>query len=223
MRNAGKLVVAVAVGVLAGSGPAAAQANPVLTHLGHVREAFRGTPEGKGLLPTALAEAAVVTRHAELASRSGANLDALKAHAGHIVHAIEPAEGMTGPGLGYGLKKAAAAVATHVDLAAQSEGAPDGVRTHAGHVAASAANTVSRADQILALAKRVQAAGSVEEAAGLVEQLNALAQQLLPGVDANGDGRIGWQDGEGGLQHVEQHVNLLAQAVSGGPGHDASF
>ena len=34
-------------------------------------------------------------------------------------------------------------------------------------------------------------------------------------VDANGDGQVGWQTGEGGLQHVEQHVNFMRQAASG--------
>jgi hypothetical protein len=26
---------------------------------------------------------------------------------------------------------------------------------------------------------------------------------------------VGWQTGEGGLQHVEQHVNFMRQAASG--------
>ncbi|MCI0432544.1 MAG: hypothetical protein L0271_02685 [Gemmatimonadetes bacterium] len=192
-----------------------AQASPVLTHLGHVREAFRGTPEGKGLLPTAIAEAEMAARHAALATRSTENLEAMKTHAAHVLHAIEPAEGMTGPGLGYGLKKAVSDVVTHIELAAQSEGAPEGVTAHAGHITASATNTLARADQMVTLVRQIQGATTTEQAATLVAQLNTLGEQLVAGVDANGDGRTGWQEGEGGLQHVRQHVDLMAQAASG--------
>jgi hypothetical protein len=47
--------------------------------------------------------------------------------------------------------------------------------------------------------------------------MNTIAAQLVPGVDANGDGRIGWQENEGGLQQAEQHVGLLktAEGITG--------
>lgn len=191
------------------------QSSPVRTHVGHLTTAFNGTPNGQGLLPTAVAEAAVVAQHAALAAKNTTNLDAMKLHASHVLHAVEPDEGATGPGSGYGLKKAANAVATHIELAAKAEGASQNVATHSNHIATSARNTVKRADQIIALAKQIQAATTAEAAAALVTQLNTLAGQLAAGFDANGDGRIGWQEGEGGLQHVEQHVNLLLEAEGG--------
>jgi hypothetical protein len=190
---------------------AAQQANPAHTHIGHVLDAFTGTPNGQGLLPTAVAEAKIVAQHAALAAGDLANLEAMKRHAGHILHAVDPAESASGPGLGYGLKKAAANAATHVGLAARSEGASQNMTAHSAHVTASLQNTVQRTDQILALAKRIQAAGSAAEAATLVTTLNAIAAQLVAGVDLNGDGRIGWHEGEGGLQQAEQHMNLLKQ------------
>ena len=55
-------------------------------------------------------------------------------------------------------------------------------------------------------------ATSADEAAGLVAELNTLAQALLSGVDANGDGRTGWQEGEGGLEVAETHGNLMKNA-----------
>jgi hypothetical protein len=192
--------------------PPPATVSPVRTHIGHLTNAFNGTPNGQGLLPTAVAEAAVVAQHAALAAKSSSNLDAMKLHATHVLHAVEPAEGSSGPGSGYGLKKAASAVATHIELAAKADGASQNVATHANHIATSARNTVKRADQIVVLAKQIQAATSASAAAALVTQLNTLAEQLAAGFDANGDGRIGWQEGEGGLQHVEQHVNLLLEA-----------
>ena len=49
-------------------------------------------------------------------------------------------------------------------------------------------------------------------AATLVEQLNTLARQLTAGVHANGDGRVTWNDAEGGLQLLEQHLGFMLQS-----------
>jgi hypothetical protein len=197
----------------AGAGGAAAQqGNP---HIGHVVNAFGDTPNRQGLLPVALAEARVAAQHAALAARNTSNLDAMKQHAGHVLHAVDPTAAASGPGQGYGVKKAAAAVATHIELAARAPGASQAVSTHAMHIATAARNTVQRADKISALVKQIQAATTAEEAATLVHQLVPLTEQLVGGADANADGRIGWQEGEGGLQHVEEHVNLLLRAQGG--------
>ena len=42
-----------------------------------------------------------------------------------------------------------------------------------------------------------------------MNQLVSLTSQLQPGADANNDGRIGWQEGEGGLQQIEEHAKLM--------------
>jgi hypothetical protein len=196
----------------AGAAGAAAQRNP---HIGHVVNAFRDTPDGQGLLPVALAEARIAAQHAALAARNTSNLEAMKQHAGHVLHAVDPSAVASGPGQGYGVKKAAAAVAAHIELAARAEGASQAVSTHAMHIATSARNTVQRAEKITALVKQIQGASTAEEAATLVHQLVPLAEQLVTGADANADGRVGWQEGEGGLQHVEEHVNLLLRAEGG--------
>jgi hypothetical protein len=184
-------------------------------HLGHVTTSFARAPDGMGLLPTALAEAQIVSQHAGLAARNTSDLDAMKLHARHIAHALEPAEGATGPGKGYGLKKAATDVAAHIELAAKANGASQNVITHSVHIAAAARNTATRADEILKITQQIQAATSAAQAADLVARLNTLAGQVTAGVDSNGDGRIGWQEGEGGLQHVEQHVKLMMDAEKG--------
>jgi hypothetical protein len=194
---------------------AALQDGPVKTHLGHVVSGFGDTPGGQGLLPVAMAEARVAAQHAGLASRSPANLAAMKTHMGHILHAIDPAEAPAGPGQGYGVKKAANAVAQHIELAMRAQGASAGVTQHAPHVATSARNTIKRADEIIALAKQVQMATDAAAAAMLVSQIASLAEQLVPGADTNGDGRITWQEGEGGLQHAEEHVNNILRAEAG--------
>lgn len=178
-------------------------------HMGHVADAFGDTPDGQGLLPTALAEAAVASTHAGLALRDLTNLDAMKRHTGHVLHAVDPNEMTQGPGLGYGVRRAAEGVVRHIEMAGSDDSASENVQLHSRHVATAAGNTVQRVDEIVALARRIMAAGSAQDAAPMMEQLAAISEQLVTGVDANGDGRTGWQEGEGGLQQAEQHMNLM--------------
>ena len=199
----------VAIGLAGGGAIVRAQANMAHTHIGHVMDQWRDTPDQQGFLPTAIAEAEIAARHAGLAAQSAGNLDRMKLHAGHVINAVDPSIEMQGPGLGYGVKRAAAGAAQHIGLAARYEGASANVRTHAAHVSTSANNTVTRADEIVALAQQIQGASSAAEAAPLSERLNMLAGQLIPGADANSDGRIGWQEGEGGLQQANQHMGFM--------------
>ena len=124
-------VLALPAAVVWSGGVVAGQQDMVKTHIGHVTMAFNGTPNGQGLLPTAVAEAKIAAQHAALALKSEGNLDAMKLHAGHV-----------GP--------------------------------HLAH-------------------------------------LNMLAQPLVSGVDSDKNGQIGWQEGEGGLQQAEMHMNLLVK------------
>ena len=190
----------------------AGQGNAAHTHIGHVADGWRDTPDGQGFLPTAVAEAKIAAQHAGLAAADPANLDSMKRHTGHVLHAVDPSAVDGGPGLGYGVKQAAEGAAKHIEAAASSDGASQAVTTHATHVATSATNTVARADEIVALAGRIQAATSADAAAPLVAELNTLAMQLVDGNDANGDGNVGWQEGEGGLAQAERHLGLMKAA-----------
>jgi len=159
-----------------------------------------------------MAEARTAAQHAQLAGRQPGNLDYMKVHAGHVINAIDPGIVAAGPGLGYGLKKAATGVVTHIELAAGAPGASPNVILHAKHIATSARNTLQRAEQILALAQQIRAATSATEAVALVSQMASLADQLIVGADANADGKITWDVGEGGLQHADEHVKLMLAA-----------
>ena len=194
---------------LAGVQDAAAQAH---NHIGHVADRWNDTPEVVGLLPTAIAEARVAAQHAGLAARDPGDLDAMKRHTAHVLHAVDPTQIENGPGAGYGVKQAAEGAAKHIMAAANSDDASGAVKTHGEHVATSAQNTAARADEIVMLAQKIDAATSAGEASGLVAELNDLAQALLAGVDANNDGRTGWQEGEGGLETAETHLNLMKNA-----------
>ncbi len=201
----------------AGRGGAAANATtmapampgPGGVHIGHVANAWADAPMGAGLLPTAMSEARIAATHASLAARQPTNLEYMKTHAGHVINAVDPTVVAAGPGLGYGVKKAATLMVTHIELAGAATGASTNVVTHAKHIAMAARNTISRADQVVALAQRVQRATSAAEAAPLVAQMATLAGQLMAGADANGDGRITWEAGEGGLQQADDHLQLM--------------
>jgi hypothetical protein len=187
-------------------------AGMVGTHIGHVVNSFADTPNKQGLLPVAMAEARTAAQHAQLAGRQPGDLAMMKLHAGHVINAIDPTLMPMGPGLGYGVKKASLGVATHIELAAKVDGASQNVILHSMHIATSARNTVDRCDQAIAIAQKVQAATTAPEAAALVSQLISITNQLIAGADANGDGRITWEKGEGGLQTAQDHVNLMLAA-----------
>ena len=212
MRTIGTMTLSfavVAAGLIGGGTIVAEQANMAHAHMGHVMDMWKDTPDQQGFLPTAIAEAQVAARHAELAAKSADNLDGMKLHAGHVLHAVDPSIEPDGPGGGYGVKRAAMGVAQHINLAAKADGASANVKTHSTHVSTSANNTVARADEIVALAQQIQGSSSVAEAAKLSERLATLASQLVAGADANGDGQIGWQENEGGLEQANQHMGFM--------------
>lgn len=202
--------------LLAGS-DASAQASHAMPemspHVGHVNTSFRDTPEQKGFLETALAEADVAIQHATLGMKDLTSLDMMKRHAGHVLHALDPSLMAQGPGKGYGLKKAADNVASHITMAGQPADAPAAVKTHSVHVAEAAKTTSARATEMIALAQKVLAATTAAEAKPLFEQLNAKAQELRAGVDANKDGKVDWKAPEGGLDMARTHMDLMMKAM----------
>jgi len=196
-------------GVVAGYAKLPVPAGPVGVHIGHVVNGFAEAPQLMGLLPATMAEARIAIAHATLASRQPTNLEYMKTHAGHVINALDPTIVTAGPGLQYGVKRAANGVITHMELAAKSEGATPGVTVHAQHIETCARNTITRADQLILLAQKVIASTNAADAAAIVTQMVSLAEQLIEGADANNDGRITWEPGEGGLRHADEHAKLM--------------
>jgi hypothetical protein len=200
-------VMAIMVGGL--NGQQAPAANPAQTHIGHVMTAWKDTPNMTGFLPAAVADAKVAATHAGLAAKSPDNLDAMKMHAGHVLNALDPTLEAKGPGSGYGVKKAAAGALNHVGLAAKSEGASANVKTHSTHVSASLENVAKWTDEAIGTAQKIRASTSAADAAKLVTDLVAQTNAIANGMDANKDGNIGWQTGEGGLAQAQTHMGLM--------------
>ncbi|NNE84672.1 MAG: hypothetical protein HKN28_11945 [Alphaproteobacteria bacterium] len=216
MRKFGTATVAAVLLLSACSGQMAAEkakapANMAHAHMGHVTTSWKDTPDKMGLLPTAMAEAKIAKQHATLVLQQPANLAWLKTHTGHVINAVDPSVEAEGPGLGYGVMKAAAGVNQHINLAAGSDGASGNVKAHAEHVGTSAQNTVDWARLIVALGQRVQASDNAANATVMVSQINGLADQLISGTDANKDGKVTWVKGEGGLGQSELHMGFMSK------------
>ena len=179
--------------------------------VGYVAAGYLDTPGKAGLLAMARTEAGVAVQHAGFMARALDNLQTLQMHAGHVLHAIDPATmpAATAPGKGYGLKRALEGVVTYSELAAATVGASANVKAHTPHIITAAQSTSKRADQVIVLARKIQAARTAAAAAALVGQLTSLCNELVAGIDLNADGKIGWSDGEGGLQQAQDHMNLL--------------
>jgi hypothetical protein len=181
----------------------------IRTHVGHVADAFQSAPEGRGLLPTAIAEAEVARRHAALAAGDPTNLEAIKTHVGHVLHAVDPTVVTTGPGLGFGVKQAAEAAIQHLRMAEDTDGASTAVRARARSVRWATMNTLDRANEIIELGGRIRAATTASEAADMLSDLTELTDALIDGEDANNDGGIGFRRGEGGLTVAAQYLATL--------------
>jgi predicted lipoprotein with Yx(FWY)xxD motif len=189
--------------------------NLVKVHLAHVATTFQDAPSQQGLLAAALAEAKIAAQHAALAAKAPGNLDAMKLHAGHVIHAVDPALEPAGPGLGFGVRRAAAGVVEHIQLAAKVPNVQASVLTLASHVLASSNNTLRRCDELVAVAQRIKSAATAADASADVARLSALAQQLTSGLDVNKDGQIGWQTGEGGLEQAQAQMQLILKGEGG--------
>lgn len=209
MRNRSVIALTLLLSVVAGGVVAAEKMSHV--HVGHVLTGWSDTPDGAGLLTTAMKEAGIALKHAELAAKKPEDLAWMQTHTLHVMHALDPQSVEQGPGLGYGLIRAAEGAVKHINAAASSSDASDNVQTHAVHVATSARNAIARAEQMMKLAEAVRVAPSAQAAADLVEQIKVLAEQVIDGRDANGDGTVTWQENEGGLNTSFTHAGILAR------------
>jgi hypothetical protein len=186
-----------------------ASAQEAHAHIGHVMTAWPETPDGNGLLAVAQGEAAIALQHAEFALSNPTDLESIRLHSGHVLHAIDPIAIEGGPGLGYGLEKAAGGVTAHIGYAAASGDASDNVKTHAEHVAASARNVTVWSAEILRLIRQIETNGDAKHANIMAGNVKYLLVCAVNGCDANQDGTISWESGEGGLAQAEQHMQIM--------------
>src|SRR5688500_4641236 len=121
-------------------------ASPSHAHIGHVMTGWKDTPETKGLLLTAIADAQVAMEQIERADLEG-RINDFWLYGGYLLNALDPGTETDAllktayarlpanyvkidvPGTGYGIKRAVSGALQHVQLAAKSEGATENVKT----------------------------------------------------------------------------------------------
>ena len=185
------------------------QTGDALTHFTHVATGFNGAPGGRGLVVTTAIEVNTAMLYANFAAGNPSNLDAMKTNVRNVLHALVPAQGAGGPGLGFGVKRAAEAVVTHIELAVKSAGASETLRKLVPGVAQAGRAVAARAQEMADIGNRVLAAQTAAQAAPLVEGLRALALQLDLGRDVNGNGQVDLNGIEPGMNQLEAQVYAI--------------
>lgn len=205
-------IALVGAGLCAGRPAGAQSSSSALAHLGHVATGFDAAPDGRGLAITAAREVNTAMVHANIAAADPMNLDAMKLHVGHMLHALAPASGTKGPALGFGVKRAAEAIVTHIEMARKAAEASEPLRTLGSGAANAARALAGRAQAMADLGARISAAQSAADAAPLVEQLRAMALELDTGKDGNGNGRVDLDATEPGMNQLEAQVYAILEA-----------
>lgn len=154
------------------------EAIPAHLHLGHVMTNWRDTPSNVGFLIAAISDAKVAATHAELTAKSRDQLDEMKLHAGHVLHALDPSIEPKGPGSGYGVKKAVTGALQHLEFAVNAEGTSANIKTYATRVSASLNDLLRWADQAITVAQKIRAAKSASEAVTFLDELSRLTKGI---------------------------------------------
>lgn len=179
-------------------------------HIGHAITGWVDTPEQRGLFVTAEEEARIIAEQADLAANSE-DLEQIKRHARAIIHAIEPSSEPSGPGTGFGFRKAITGANDHVQYAAQSPDSSANIKEGAQNYARNQEVVVERGELILALAESMVNADSTQEARALASETRKLAVANRMGVDEDGDGVIGSTPREYGLRQLRADLVAVAE------------
>lgn len=175
-------------------------------HIGHAITGWKLTPDQKGLFQVAVEEADIAYAHSGYAVERLDNLDLIKLHIGHVMHAVDPGSQREGPGLGFGLKKAVFEAVHHLTYASESDDASENVRNFAEPFAANTEAVIQRCDLILALGKDILQTSSVQDAAALAQEVQNLSRANVKGMDSDGNGVLDANAGEYGLMQLNTQI-----------------
>lgn len=179
VMSCGLLVVGLVLGLGTMRASAAEDIRQSAVHLGHVASGWIDTPDKLGLLPVAKEDAEVALQHAGYALAKGNTIGVVKAHVGHVLHALDPDRIEAGPGTGYGLVRGMTGVRDHLGYAAQSDDASPGLRKAAPKVIRRAEWVIKRAKVMLVLCEDAERAETLEDSLIMVEEIQSLARQVL--------------------------------------------
>ena len=187
------------------AGGAAAQNN---MHLGHITESWGDTPGKVGLITILEEEAQIAATHAKLAISNKEDLKNVRMHIAHVENAVDPSVVKSGPGKGYGVIKAAQGIATHMGFAAGAD-AGDSLKMHSVHVIQCAKNVERWANEIMTKSGYIKGGASDVASQFYADEVADMTGWILNGRDANGDGKISWEEGEGGLAQMKAHLGYI--------------
>ena len=159
-----------------------------------------GTPGQLSLVATLEHELSIARLYADYASRRPEDVRWIQTHLRHLRHSLDPSSERDGPGLGYGVVRAANNLGDQLGAIIGASAASQPMREHARQAQASLENIVSWANEILILS--ANALTEPKLSPRLIDWLGVIKQRLAvmhSGVDADRDQQISAKPREGGL------------------------
>lgn len=165
----------------------------------------------RGLFDVARTEAAIARRHTQAALRE-TDLATMKTQVAAAVNAIDPGLVASGPGLGTGLRPALLEAVDQLLAVQRAQPQDPDVALRATAASVAGQTALMRTDEALQEARDALAAQSTSEAIPALVRLDTLLARVVAGQDADGDGEIGWNLGEGGIQQAWSFTRQMAIA-----------
>jgi hypothetical protein len=172
-----------------------------------------GTPAGKSLVGVAVAEARVALAQAVLAEEAPKDLAAMQQYAAGVLHALDPTLTATGPGAGYGVRRALAEIVTQVETTASADRKADATRLTARAMTAARGAQLDT-EALVRVAQQLRKSSSLAEAVPLTTQARALAQRLLAGEHDTFEGGMP-RPSTSGLFALQSSLTVLAVSRTG--------
>ena len=194
-----------------------AQQSQILPLILNVTKGSPATPGNVGFLRLAEIEAASASEQADKAL-AAEDLETMRTHLRKLLTALDPrteaSESVSRTGLIY----ATAAINANLSIAQQMEEASVNLRTQAGRAIVASDNVIEWSQGLADTTRAALQFQSLEPAREMMASARGSLNHIIYGKDANGDGKIGWQKGEGGLQQVREYVEYLAKGEGLTPG-----
>ena len=190
-------------------------------HIGHVMIAWRDTPGQVGLLTIAQSDTRIAAAHALLLSKA-TSVDDMKLHAGHVLHALDPAIETAGPASGYGAKKAAAGAMQHVGFHRGRRQRVGHGKSHASKVTTTLTDAIAAIDRGIAAAQKIRGASAAPEAPRAARDLQSSVEDIGRGPSAGGAGNAAHDEGEGFKERLKIDMPIYEYECRG-CGHQFEF
>ena len=172
------LGVAVSCLLLTGTANSVMASNISQSHMKHVYEAWRTTPNKEGFISTAFKEAQIAKAYSTIMVTASSHEEILS-HARRVRHALS-GDG-NGPGLGFGFIPAAQGTIQHISFAAQSIDTTQNIAQQANYIVEYTKNAISHAQQAEKLINAILATKSYESSLLLAKKLDDSINAIYTG------------------------------------------